>query len=177
MLFENKTKRLFKKVSVTGRMAFGIKCLEQFIIEKEIQNAMLYRLLEVLWEFTITENLAEWDSKITELAPESILDNHLQNSPENYKHLTASEFQHLKDFYLKADEKLIDLIGYVIDIGTTHLYGATGQYAKEALESTMKVYQFAKKEIVVIPDLNKFTFTEFSERNGWGNRTEKKQFD
>lgn len=175
-LFRNNIETHFKKISINGRMAFGIRCLEEYLTENKIKNIWTERLINTLWEFTSSQNLPEWDAKVSDLTPECILDNHPKNIAENYKSLTESEFKSLKDFYLKVDDKLIFLINLVIDIGTTDLYGATGKHSSYTLKSTMEVYKFAKKELHELPDLNKFNFTKFSESNGWGNRVNKELF-
>ncbi|MEO8236565.1 MAG: hypothetical protein ABI576_00555 [Flavobacterium sp.] len=146
------------------------------MIENKIKNIWTERLINTLWEFTSSKNLSEWDTKISDLTPECILDTHPKNIAENYKSLSESEFKSLKDFYLEVDDKLIFLINLVIDIGTTDLYGATGKHSKNTLKSTMEVYKFAKKELRTLPDLNKFDFTKFSENKGWGNRIDKELF-
>jgi len=176
-LFNNNVEKHFKKISITGRVAFGIKCLEEYLTENKIRNVWTNRLINTLWEFTTTKNLSEWDKKISDLTPECILDTHPKNIAENYNSLSESEFQSLKEFYLKVDDKLIYLINLVIDIGTTDLYGATGKHSENTLKSTMEVYKFAQKEINVIPDLNKFNITKFSENGGWGNRIDKELFN
>lgn len=176
-LFRNNIERHFEKISINGRIAFAIKCLEEYLIENKIRNVWTNRLINTLWEFTTTKNLSEWDKKISDLTPECILDTHPKNIAENYKSLTESEFQSLKEFYLKVDDKLIYLINLVIDIGTTDLYGATGKHSENRLKSTMEVYKFAQKEINAMPDLNKFNITKFSENGGWGNRIDKELFN
>ncbi|MFD2908373.1 hypothetical protein ACFSX9_06460 [Flavobacterium ardleyense] len=175
-LFGNNIETHFKKISINGRMAFGVKCLETYLIENNIKNIWTERLINTLWEFTSSHNLPEWETKISDLTPECILDTHPENIAEDYKSLSESEFNSLKDFYLKVDDKLIFLINLVIDIGTTDLYGATGKYSENTLKSTMEVYKFCKKELNVLPDLNKFNFTKFSENDGWGKRINKKFF-
>ena len=175
-MFTNKIKRQFKKISITGRLAFGIKCLEQYVNENKLENKWIDRLIDTLWEFTTSEDLGEWDKKISDLEPNNILDTHPNNNAEDYESLTESEFNNLKDFYQNSSEDFIYLADTIIDIGTTNLYGATGSYSKNTLESTMFIYEFAKEKLKSIPDIEKFKISKYSERYGWGNRIEKKAF-
>jgi hypothetical protein len=177
-IFKNNTiENQFKLISISGRLAFGVKCLEQYLIEKNILNKWLDKLINLMWEFTISEDLSEWDNKISDLDPSNILDTHPDNKASDYKSLTEPEFNELKNYYSNIDNDLLLLIDLIIDVGTTDLYGATGKYSKNTLDSTMRIYNFASEKINKIPEIDKFKISQFSERNGWGNRIEKIAFD
>ena len=167
----------FKKISIIGRLAFATKCLEQYIEEKGLQNKWLDRVIKVLWDFTTSEDLTEWDSRISDLDPNNVVEKHPNNNASDYKSLTESEFNELKEYYSTISDDLFLLIDLTIDIGTSNLYGATGSYSKNTLESTMKVYKFAQDKINTIPDIQRFKISKYSERYGWGKRVEKESFD
>ncbi|WP_299184683.1 hypothetical protein [uncultured Aquimarina sp.] len=173
---KNTVENHFKKISIRGRLAFGVKCLEQYIKEKNLENKHLDKLISVLWDFTTSENLAEWDNKISDLHPNNIVDKHPDNKASDYKSLTESEFIDLKKYYSEISDDLFLLIDLIIDIGTTDLYGATGSYSKDTLQSTMRVYQFAQEKMNEIPNIHKFKISKFSEKSGWGNKIEKSAF-
>ena len=166
------TKKL-KKISIRGRFAFGVKCIEQYAFEKNIDNKWIYKILETLWEFTNTDRLDIWDEKIEDLNPWNILEEHPDNNPSDYKTLSINEFNELYIFYNSLDKNFIDMIGNVIEIGTGNLYGATGKFSLFSLKPTLEVLRIAKLEIKQIPDIKFFEFSKFSEENGWGNNFSK----
>lgn len=177
-MFKNNTiENHFKTISITGRLAFAIKCLEQYIKEQKLESTWLDRLIDVLWDFTTSEDLGKWDKKISNLDPNNIIDTHPDNKASDYDFLTASEFNELKTYYAGISEALSLLIDLTMDIGTSNLYGGTGEYSKYTLESTVRVYWFAKENIDKIPDINKFKISPYSEDRGWGNNIERSAFD
>jgi len=99
-----------KKISITGRLAFGITCLEQYIKEQNLKNKWLDRLIDVLWEFTTSEDLEEWDNKISDLDPSNIIDKHSDNKASDYDSLTEFEFNELKKYYSGISNDLLLLI-------------------------------------------------------------------
>ncbi len=167
----------FKTISITGRLAFAIKCLEQYIKEQQLESTWLDRLIELLWDFTTSEDLGKWDKKISDLDPNNIIDKHPDNKASDYDSLTEAEFNELKKYYTGISDALSLLIDLTIDIGTSNLYGGTGEYSKYTLESTLRVYWFAKENITKIPDINTFKISPYSEGRGWGNSIEKSAFD
>ncbi len=158
-------------------MAFAIKCLEQFIIENKLENLWLDRLTEVLWEFTSSEDLGEWDKKISDLDPNNVMDKHPDNKPSDYDSLTEKEFYELKTYYFGIEDDLLLLIDLTIDIGTSNLYGATGKYSKKTLDSVLRIYHFAQENLNGVPEIEKFRISKYSEKGGWGNRMDKAEFD
>ncbi len=166
----------FKKVSITGRVAFGTRCLEQYIVERNMKHNCISKIIDTLWEFMDCEDLTEWDNKISDLDPSNILDTHPANTYDDYRSLTKLEFQEFQKFYSSINNDFLLLIQWTIDIGVSNLYGATGRHSKSTLTPTMKVYNFAKDNIKAIPNINVFLVSKYSERYGWGNKISKEAF-
>ena len=51
-LFNNNVEKHFKKISITGRIAFGIKCLEEYLTENKIRNVWTNRLINTCLLYT-----------------------------------------------------------------------------------------------------------------------------
>lgn len=45
-------KSLLELISITGRFAFGVTCLERLCEEWQIKNQEINELIELLWTFT-----------------------------------------------------------------------------------------------------------------------------
>ena len=158
-----------KDISIRGRFAFGVKCLEQYISENNIESKWIEKLLNTLWEFTSSERLDIWDEKIKELDPWNILDTHPDNKAGDYKTLSEKEFYELKGFYNSLDKEFINMVGNAIEIGTGNLYGGTGEFSNETLQPTLELIKIAKNQLKNIPSMESFGFSKFSEKHGWGN--------
>jgi len=161
---------VFKKISIRGRFAFGIKCIERYISENKIEINRIDKLLSQLWEFTESENLDVWDEKISDLNPTNILEVEYEKFPNDFPTIDASEYKELKKIYQNLDEDLIKLISETIEIGTSNLYGGTGEYSAYSLIPTIEVYKIAEKVLSKMPDVNSFIQFKFSEFNGWGDK-------
>ncbi|MEP0265875.1 hypothetical protein [Dokdonia sp.] len=168
-IFQTTLESKIKKISIRGRLAFGINCIENYLTENNIVNQYMVMLVDTLWEATTSERLDLWEKKISDLDPSNILDPHPENFPSDYKLLTETAFYELKTFYINADEKFIFLIENTIEIGIGNLYGGTQKYSPTTLASTLDVHKIAISVLKEIPDINKFQFSKFSEHSGWGN--------
>lgn len=166
---------LFKTISIRGRFAFGVMSIEEYLSENKIENPWIEKLLILLWEFTNSENLDVWDEKISDINPKNILEVDYEMFPNDFPTITTSEYNELKKLYQNLDEDLIKLISNTIEIGTSNLYGGTGEYSKFSLIPTIEVYKTAKKIILNVPNIEKFIQFKFSESNGWGTRFTKQK--
>lgn len=162
--------KVFKKISIRGRFAFGVKCIERYISENKIEIKSIDKLLTQLWEFTESENLDVWDEKISDLNPTNILEIEYEKFPDDFPTIDASKYKELKKNYQNLNQDLIKLISKTIEIGTSNLYGGTGAYSNHSLIPTIEVYKIAEKSLSKMPDVNSFIQFRFSEFNGWGNK-------
>jgi hypothetical protein len=166
---------LFKKISIRGRFAFGIMCIEEYLLENKIENPCIEKLLMHLWEFTESENLDIWDERISDLNPNNILEVDYEKFPNDFPTINASEYRELKKIYENLNADLIKLISETIEIGISNLYGGTGEYSKYSLIPTLEVYKIAEKIISKKPDVDNFVQFKYSESNGWGNKFTKQK--
>lgn len=176
-VLEDKIMQQFKQISIRGRLAFGAKCIESYLGQYNIMHRLLNKVLDVIWEFTTSNQLDKWDEKVNDFIPDSVLDNHPQNVPEEYPFLKKEEFFELKKLYQELPNDLIKLIQHTIEIGISNLYGGTGHYSAITLEHTIQVYEVARKSLDELPDVNKFLVSTFDEYHGWGNNIDRKRFD
>ncbi|PTD16294.1 hypothetical protein [Flavobacterium columnare] len=166
---------LFKKISIRGRFAFGIMCIEEYLLENSIKDFWIEKLLIHLWEFTESDNLDVWDEKISDLNPYNILEVDYEEYPNDFPTINASEYKELKKIYENLDSDLVILISQTIEIGVSNLYGGTGEYSNHSLIPTLEVYKIAEKTISKKPDVNNFIQFKYSESNGWGNKFTKQK--
>ena len=63
-------KSLFDAISIRGRLAYGVTCLEGICQTWNVKMEKINLLIETIWEFTLAENLADWDNAVRELLPD-----------------------------------------------------------------------------------------------------------
>jgi len=96
-----------KYISIRGRMAFAIFCLEKYLEKIEvIQNPDLQKLLSNLWEFTTTNRAGEWDDTIFEYSPECILETMETKDYSYYKVLSRDTLKRYHDLYYTTSKDL-----------------------------------------------------------------------
>lgn len=166
-----------KRVSIRGRVAFGITCLETYFKHLNLQEDSLVReLLEKLWEYVSSNSLDKWEEEIKEYLPYIILDTHSDNKFENYKFLTKSQFIAYQLLYHSLPKTAVSMIDMVAEIAFGNLYGGVVSYSEGTFDDTMVVIDLMNREQMALPDLSLFERSAFSEFHGWGNAVNKAFF-
>lgn len=154
------TKNDLIPISIRGRVAFGITCLEKLLNKWGVKNHKITELLHVLWTFTSSTSLDIWERDILSILPE---DDNDESTHFGFDSLTSEQ-----------KEDLSDLIYYVIEIGRGNLYG--GYVSDFTSEPTIKVIEIVIKNAVKIPELHKFKKSSAKEEHGWGTPVELEYF-
>ncbi len=163
-----------KKISINGRMALGVICLERFVKLKELHNnEEVLELLELLWEFTSSNTLDKWEEKIKEYQPCCIEETYKEKKYEDYEFLTKEKIKKYYKLYKESSPDLEEMVESVIEIGCGNLYGGTGEYSKWTLNPTVTVLKIMKRNEIDIPDLKIFERSSFKEKHGWGERRDR----
>ncbi len=162
------------KTSILGRLAFATTCIEYYVKENNLKSIWIDRLINKLWEFTNSTDLGIWEYEIGDLNPHNILDSHPSNKATDYKSLSESDFEELKQLYNSLYPVFIEMISNTIEIGCANLYG--GVINKLTLTPTMRVYDISKKLQKDVPNIKPFTMSKFNEAHGWGNPKAKEKF-
>ncbi|NMM50903.1 hypothetical protein [Marinigracilibium pacificum] len=164
-----------KTISIRGRFAFGMVCIEQFIKENQLNNNLLNEIIDVLWEFTSSNELDIWEEKINYLIPEHVLSHHTKFISSFDKYLNNKDFKEIYKLYKSLDKTFLIMIKKVLEIGTGNLYGGTGKFSKWTLDPTIDIANLAEFRLVNIPNIEDFKFSSFSENNGWGKKFNREQ--
>lgn len=153
---------LFKTISIRGRLAYGVTCLERLCKTWNVLNKRMDLLIETLWAFTSSENLADWENTILNLLPDD-------DRVETY----ACEFgySHLE---ITKQKVLTNIIWDVMEIGQGNLYGAFE--SKYSLLPLIKAISTLEKNKIDLPKIKLFKKSNVLECNGWGNPIEKDNF-
>jgi hypothetical protein len=146
----------FNDISIRGRLAFGMTCLEKLVSNLNSDHPLLQTIVfPKIWEFTSTDDLGAWEQKINDVDPVCVLD--------------AKADSDLKKLYNKLSKDIVSTITDVIEIGTANIYGSTGVNSPMTLEPLNSVINTMTKLKVPLPDIKTFKKSNFSEFHGWGN--------
>jgi hypothetical protein len=154
----------FNEISIRGRLAYGVSCLENALLHFNIQNDLLEKeVLPRIWSFASSSDLTAWDDSVKEIDPVCILDN---NSPGS----------RLQKLYRSLPTIIIEMISDVIEIGAGNLYGGTTGYSPFSMKPLLRVIKTCKMNHISLPQLEPFKRSSFEEMHGWGFEREKSFF-
>jgi hypothetical protein len=145
----------FKHISIRGRLAFGMICLEKLVHTQNADHLLLHNIVfPKIWEFTSAHDLSEWEQMINLVDPSTVL----------YDDVDPD----LKSLYQTLSEDIVHTISNVIEIGAGNIYGGTGDYSPYSLAPLNEVIHTMIKLQVPLPDIAPFKKSGFSEDGGWG---------
>lgn len=156
----------FKKVSINGRYAYGLVCLENAFQKEKVHHAQMKPLVDFLWTFTTSSKLDLWQGEVDELCPETILDS--RTDFHDLDILSYDEAVLYKSFYESLPAYLIELIDTVMWIGLSNLYVGIGTYSSSSYEQLVILVSLCEENKVPQPALDVFQASSFNEMNGWG---------
>lgn len=144
----------FRTIAVRGRMAFGLACLESLTKKFNYLSPKYNELLNLLWSYTETPNLGDWDEAICSEQWRAVEKYGLWLETE---HMGAkrqgSPIYNMPPFQ-DAPKDVVGLLGLCMRIGASHLYGGFVPDASEwALE---KILNIMEENDVAPPPLNRF---------------------
>jgi hypothetical protein len=141
---------ILKQITMRGRMAFALACLERLASNLNYTSPKYLELLGLLWEFTETENFTKRNQKLT--------------IPQ-WEHIRAFGFWLIDDEkrpkpsynsepFSDLPEAVAGMLGLCAAIGEAHLYGAFLSEDSECLLE--KIFDVMDEQRVQPPALDRF---------------------
>ncbi|MCF0241488.1 MAG: hypothetical protein HUK25_02570 [Treponema sp.] len=163
----------FSEVSMNGRMAYTIMCVEAYLVKKFPERDWTIIARE-MWKAT-NEYWDDFYDSFCELIPEIFLTYDSYND-DLAKSISEEEFSVVKELYSGITEGLEDdpndELNYMLNkpYEIAMVYEGTsigdGKESFDIIENTEKVLS---SNNVPLPDYSKVLFSSASEKNGWGN--------
>lgn len=165
---ENSISRLdLLPISIRGRVAYGIVCLEKFCEAYNVASNNMKELIEALWFFTDTK--AEWLEDWKDMICKKI-----GFMEEVYEYAYKYEYRNLP---FGIQEDITNLIDEVLCIATVNYFGRRLRFNSRLTEEpTLKVAEILIKNNIELPDINVFKISNVEEGNGWGNEIDPEEF-
>jgi hypothetical protein len=162
-----------KGISIRGRFAFAMRCLE-LVLDKqqEINKPIIQSILTQFWTYTKSDRLDVWEEEIFAFDPDL-----QQVDIDEFSFPTKAEIEEVRRYYSSTSRTVRELISTIISIGRNNLYAATGEYSESTLIPTLHMIKLTESVTGQIPNLENFKNFSFSESNGWGNAFERKDVE
>jgi hypothetical protein len=176
-------KEIFKQISIRGRFAFGIICLENLLAYFNIESQLLKTIVQNHWRFTNLEKLGELEDYFTTIKPWCILSDYpkLKVNPEKmhefgYDHITLEEMKSTYDLYCTLPKDVTGILSELSTIANANISAGCGEYSHLTFQPTVKILEImGSYPVNIIPEPKMFLFSSFKENNGWGEKFTKEQ--
>jgi len=154
----------FHNISIRGRVAFSIHCLNAAIRHFNMEELPWSFLLHKLWSFTTIQHLDDWHEATAEVIPSAV--EHDEYTPD-FRFTSKEEFDGLLNLYHQVNKGTKEIINLVFYIGTCELYGKVSRGGM-SLEYMRSLFKIMNKNNIPLPDIGAFKKFSFEENNGWG---------
>lgn len=154
----------FEKISIRGRFCYGLLCIERYVNQYSIFSNAGELIKQKYAEFTIRNDLDNWYDECKEYTPAYYI--HSPTLPAFHR-LKEANIVTIRQYYESISNDLISIWSLVFDIGSAHLYSRIyGNSTQLMLEEIIRILD---KEKINLPNIDRVSFSSFSEKNGWGN--------
>lgn len=156
----------FENVSITGRIAYGIMCAEEYLLQKYPDKDWTI-ILEYFWKITNLELWDDWMDETIEIIPEYLFEFDDYRSSD-FEFLTEDKYNILKKIYESTNKDVNTLLEMVYDLASSHAYSSIKGKGEESLRRLEEITTFLEEKGILVPDIGEVQSHPFSEKNGWG---------
>ena len=155
----------FNCISMNGRMAYAILCIEKYLIENFPEDNW-DALSELMWAST-SEYWDEWDNKFIEIIPENLFEFDTY-AESNFEVLTEDEYNSFVSLLKDKPDTVNSLLMKLHQIQNVYRYSSIPGNGKEASQLVLDICHILEQNDISLPDLDVVSFSSFTEKDGWG---------
>lgn len=153
----------FKNITIRGRVAFAICCLENAIEFYNFQKLNWSLLLDFLWRYPLANEirgLAEWHQNEAECIAFCIMD---QKPFEQsyFEFITKDQYENFEMLYQNSNKTIWDLTNSIAAIGTQCLFSGVRDGAPQTLNELNDLIRMMNNEHIQLPlfsDFEKYSY-------------------
>jgi hypothetical protein len=176
---------IVKQISIRGRFAFGLTCLEKIIDNDRLNDELLDTIIEEFWRFTNSEKLGQYEAYFTTRDPGCVLSDFptLKMHPEKmhefgYDNISNSELETLYELYSGLPAPVTNILTHLTTIANSNISAGCGEYSILTFEPTLKIIEIIQDFGTI--DFFKpedFLFSDYRQKQGWGDEFSKTDID
>lgn len=160
----------FVNISIRGRMAFAIICLENAIKHFKLDETQWIFIYKMLWRYTNT-NVGKWHEQMAECTPNGVLNS--TDDLSDLEFLNETEFWEINKLYQKTNKIILRIIDVIFYIGIKDLYTSITNGSQETLKYIQEIIDLLNNNNIALPNIKLFNQFPISENNGWGREFER----
>ena len=164
----------FDTVSMNGRMAYVIMCVEAFLKDRYPERDWTF-VSETMWKATST-NWGDWPEEYSSILPDVLLQYDEYDCEELGESISEADFISLKALYSGitegAEDDPSDEVNYMLNkpYEMAMVYeGTVIGDGRESLAIISNAEHVLEKYSIPAPNYKKVLFSSSQELNGWGN--------
>lgn len=157
----------FENISLSGRIAYGIICAEEYLIHK-YPNKDWAIIFKDFWKITNLELWDDWMDEIIEIIPEYLFEFD-GYEVSDFEFLTEDKYSELESLYADTNNDVNIILKMVYKLADSHAYSSIVGSGSESILQLEQIINFLKNEGITPPDIKMVQTHLFSERKGWGN--------
>lgn len=160
-------KKDFKNISMNGRLAYQLMCVERYLVSK-YPNKDFTKLMELLWQVT---NGMYWDTfsdYVMDLEPSTLFEFNTYEEQE-WLRLSKEEYKELTPCMKGLDNVVDDLFETLKEQTFVYAYTEVPKNTKESIDIVFDTIKFLKQEKIKLPDVKLVEFSTIDQQDGWGN--------
>lgn len=157
-----------RDISIRGRVAFSICCLNSIVRALNYSHLDWSFLLNKLWVYTSAEYLDDWEDMGAEIKPDTIM-YYEKYEPADFEIISKEDYDRLRSVYQVVDSRVLKIVDLIFYIGTIDLYGKVLKEGK-SLEYLQRIIAIMEESGSPLPNLELFEDYKFELEEGWGAR-------
>ncbi|GAA4275919.1 hypothetical protein [Aquimarina mytili] len=158
----------FSNISIRGRVAYAIICLENAIRFYEKENLDWLYIFNLLWAYTKDE-VGNWHYPMAESTPKSIMFDADYSSKE-MEYIDRDEYEKLSLLYKNSNNTINYIIDKLFEIGTRDLYSSIINNSPDTLKYLQEIIDVMEERGITLPNIKFFQKFPISENEGWGRK-------
>ena len=156
----------FDNISMNGRMAYAILCIEKFFIA-EYPKENWTELSKLMWGAT-SMYWDEWDDKFIEIIPQFLFEFKTYEEAA-FERITEEEYNSFVALLKDKPAIINQLLMKLQELHEVYCYSSIPGTGNEASNIVLDICAILEQARIPLPDIKAVTFSHFSEKDGWGN--------
>ena len=138
----------FKKISIRGRIAYGIMCAESFALTKHPERDWR-PLFKVLWGIARDDVYWDvWASDVIDRLPETVC----SDDPRDFEELDSEMLEQFRALYQGMPEAFNRILADIVEIEEADAFSVVEGYGAAALESLQDLIDAMQAEGMELPN-------------------------
>ena len=177
---------MFKRISIRGRFAYGLLCLERLVTCLNHNMPDLQLLIKRMWEMTNSDKLGWWQNEFIENNPILMLADYklMKKGKVSFEEIgfetveNIAEFEDRIGFLSQLKNPIPQVINKLCNIANNNISAGCGEFSELTLTPTIELIRiFDESNKATRPNIDIVKFSKFTENNGWGNKFDRAQFN